>query len=42
MLELLRCFPIQEGAPTQCAQLETPEGIVFPLQEEAEDGGHGE
>lgn len=28
----------QEGASTQCAQLETAEGLVFPLQE-AEDGG---
>ncbi|XP_021497593.1 rho GTPase-activating protein 45 isoform X2 [Meriones unguiculatus] len=29
----------QEGVPPQCAQLETTEGIVSPLQEEAEDGG---
>ncbi|KAK7803893.1 hypothetical protein U0070_020110 [Myodes glareolus] len=28
----------QEGTSTQCAQLETAEGLVFPLQE-AEDGG---
>nr|BAE41670.1 unnamed protein product [Mus musculus] len=28
----------QEGASTQCGQLESAEGIVFPLQEEAEDG----
>lgn len=28
----------QEGASTLCAQLETAEGAVFPMQEEAEDG----
>lgn len=28
----------QEGASAQCAQLETAEGIVFPQQEEADDG----
>lgn len=35
-------FPIQEGASTLCAQLETAEGAVFPMQEEAEDGSRGE
>lgn len=36
------CLPIQEGASAQCAQLETAEGIVFPQQEEADDGNRGE
>lgn len=35
-------FSIQEGASTQCGQLESAEGIVFPLQEEAEDRSRGE
>lgn len=38
----LHLSTMQEGVSTQGAQLEPTEGIVSPLQEEAEDGGQGE